>query len=117
MAAPVKTDIVYYRTQSDFELEFNLNGCCSMRVLQNKPKTTQEFLKAMRLAVSRSQIILTLGDLSGDDSLIDKVCNAIGYTTEERDLSVFGFMGSVALPEGSIPLVSNEGQFAGCVIE
>ena len=117
MAAPVKTDIVYYRTQSDFELEFNLNGCCSMRVLQNKPKTTQEFLKAMRLAVSRSQIILTLGDLSGDDSLIDKVCNAIGYTTEERDLSVFGFMGSVALPEGSIPLVSNDGQFAGCVIE
>ena len=65
MAVPVKADIVYYRTKPDFELEFNLNGCCNMRLLSSKPKNRQEFLRAIRLAVSRSQIILTLGKLDG----------------------------------------------------
>lgn len=117
MAVPVKADIVYYRTKPDFELEFNLNGCCNMRLLSSKPKNRQEFLRAIRLAVSRSQVILTLGKLDGEDSLLDEICNAIGYNTEPRDLSVFGLKAEVALPQGSIPLVSQDGRFAGCVIE
>ena len=32
----VKVDIIYYDTSTDFELEFNLCGCCRMRLLTDK---------------------------------------------------------------------------------
>ena len=32
----LKVDIIYYKTSSDFELEFNLTGCCRMRLFKDK---------------------------------------------------------------------------------
>lgn len=117
MATPIKADIIYYKADSDFELEFNLNGCCPMRLLSSKPTSDGELLSALSRAVSRSQIIFTVGTLQGEFSVIYNVCNAIGYTMYERDLYSLGVKGHVMLPAGSIPLVSASGEFAGCVIE
>ena len=32
----LKVDVIYYKTNSDFEMEFNLCGCCRMRLLSDK---------------------------------------------------------------------------------
>ncbi len=117
MAIPVKADIIYYRTPSDFELEFNLSGCCTMRLLSDRPQNEKDLLRSLSRAVSRSQIIFTVGSLEGEGSIIDDVCSAIGYSEVERDLSPFGLNQSVMLPSGSIPLISSDSRFGGCVIE
>ncbi len=117
MAAPIKADIIYYCTDSDFELEFNLGGCCSMRLLSDRPKSKNEFLKSLGRAVSRSQIIFVLGSFEGKNPLIADLCAAINFKIEPRDLSAFGIAGKVFLPERSIPLISSTGMFGGCVIE
>ncbi len=117
MAAPIKTDIIYYCTDSDFELEFNLGGCCNMRLLSDRPKTKGEFLKSLGRAVGRSQIIFVLGSLDGENAVIDDLCAAINFSVTLRDLSVFGIKTAVSLPEKSIPLVTTDGVFGGCVIE
>ena len=31
-----KIDLIYYNTQTDFEMEFNLCGCCRMRTFNDK---------------------------------------------------------------------------------
>ncbi len=117
MAAPIKTDIIYYCTDSDFELEFNLGGCCSMRLLSDRPKSKGEFLKSLGRAVSRSQIIFVLGALDGENPVIQDLSAAINYSVSPRDLSAFGIQKKVLLPERSIPLVTNDGVFGGCVVE
>ncbi len=117
MATPIKADIIYYKAESDFELEFNLNGCCPMRLLSSKPHNDGELLSALSRAVSRSQLIFTVGSLKGEFSVIYNVCNAIGYAMHERDLSMLGVTDRVLLPAGAIPLVSTSGIFGGCVIE
>ena len=117
MATPIKADIIYYKADSDFELEFNLNGCCPMRLLSAKPQNSGELLSALGTAVSRSQIIFTVGSLKGELSVIYNICNAIGYAMHERDLSSLGVKERVLLPAGAIPLVSAGGDFGGCVIE
>ena len=36
MLQNIKVDIIYYKTATDFEMEFNLCGCCRMRLLTDK---------------------------------------------------------------------------------
>ncbi len=117
MATPIKADIIYYKTDSDFELEFNLNGCCPMRLLSSKPQNDGELLQSLGRAVSRSQLIITVGCIKGEYSVIYNVCNAIGYAMAGHDLSMLGVNEPVMLPDGAIPLVSKDGIFCGCVIE
>ncbi len=117
MATPIKADIIYYKTDSDFELEFNLNGCCPMRLLSSKPQNDGELLQSLGRAVSRSQLIITVGCIKGEYSVIYNVCNAIGYAMTGQDLSMLGVNEPVMLPKGAIPLVSKEGVLGGCVIE
>ncbi len=117
MAAPIKADAIYYKTPSDFELEFNICGCCTMRLLSSKPQTQKDFLRALSISVARSQIILAVGSLTGEESLLLDLCSAIGYKQIERDLSAFGINKTMLLPESSIPLVTSDGEFGGCVIE
>lgn len=116
MASPIKADIVYYKSPSDFELEFNLGSSSPMRLLSAKTQNENEFLRSMRLAVSRSQIIIVIGSLK-EDMALDRVCDAIGYQKEERDLSALGCEQTVLLPSGAIPLITSGGIFGGCVIE
>ena len=40
----LRSDIIYYKSSSDFELEFNLCGCCRMRLLTDKPSNKKAFV-------------------------------------------------------------------------
>ena len=117
MAAPIKADVIYYATASDFELEFNLCGCCTMRLLSDKPKDSASFVRSLSRAVSRSQIVFAVGNAQGDNAILPDLCAAIGYKLSATDLTAFGVEGEHSLPEGSIPLVTADGNLGGCVIE
>ncbi len=117
MAAPIKADVIYYATASDFEFEFNLCGCCTMRLLSDKPKDSSAFVRSLSRAVSRSQIVFAVGNAEGENAVLPDLCTAIGYPLKEVDLSAFSIAEKVMLPEGAIPLVSSDGVLGGCVIE
>ena len=63
MLQNVKVDIIYYQTDGDFEMEFNLGGCCRMRTLRDIAKDRKSLVKMLARAVSRSQIIIACGAL------------------------------------------------------
>lgn len=115
----LKVDIIYYKTGTDFEMEFNLCGCCRMRLLTDKPSDKKGFVHSLARAVSRSKVILIVGKLFGDDGIIQTVSGAIGKTPAEIDCKKYGIVGSdrIAVINGATPLVTPEGYFGGCIIE
>ena len=58
MIQNIKVDTIYYLTNSDFEMEFNLCGCCKMRLLTDKAENAKNFVGLLSRAVSRSQVII-----------------------------------------------------------
>lgn len=115
----VKVDIIYYDTSTDFELEFNLCGCCRMRLLTDKTDDQKLFLHMMARSVSRSRIIILTGKLFGDDGIINLTANAISKSIVAADNKLYGISSddNIEIIEGSIPLVTPEGYFGGCIIE
>lgn len=119
MVQNLKVDIIYHLTPSDFEMEFNLCGCCRMRLLNDKTTDKKTFVKALARAVSRSRIIIACGPLFGADGLIKTVTAAIGGKTELCDNKTYGIASdeSIEIIGGSTPLVTPDGYFGGCIIE
>lgn len=115
----MKADIIYYKTATDFELEFNLCGCCRMRLLSDKTPDKKSFVLSLARAVSRSNVILIAGALFGEDNSIKAVTEAINTSTEIIDNAAFGISGEqeIEIIKGSTPLVTPEGYFGGCIIE
>ena len=115
----LRSDIIYYKAGSDFELEFNLCGCCRMRLLTDKPSNKKAFVHSLARAVSRSRVILIAGPLFGADSTIETVAQALGTTTETVDNTAYNIASEdeIAIIKGSLPLVSSDGSFGGCIIE
>ena len=115
----MKADIIYYKTATDFELEFNLCGCCRMRLLSDKTPDKKSFVLSLARAVSRSNVILIAGPLFGEDNSIKAVTEAINISTEIVDNAAFGISGNqeIEIIKGSTPLVTPEGYFGGCIIE
>lgn len=119
MQQNIKVDVIYYLSPSDFEMEFNLCGCCHMRLLNEKTQDRKELVKALAKAVSRSKIIIMCGPLFDDNGLIKLVSTAIGKTTEVINNSEYGinYDDKISVIEGSTPLVTPDGLFGGCIIE
>lgn len=119
MVQNLKVDIIYHLTPSDFEMEFNLCGCCRMRLLNDKTTDKKTFIKALARAVSRSRVIIACGPLFGADGLIKTVAAAIGSKTVLCDNSTYGISGEeqIDIINGSTPLVTPDGYFGGCIIE
>lgn len=115
----LRADIIYYKSGSDFELEFNLCGCCRMRLLTDKPSDKKLFVHSLARAVSRSRVILIAGPIFGDENTIDIVAQALGAQTEIVDNAAYGIASDedITIIKGALPLVSNDGSFAGCIIE
>ncbi len=115
----IKADIIYYKTPTDFELEFNLCGCCRMRLLSDKVQDKKSFVNSLARAVSRSNVILSAGTLFGEDGLIKTVADAINTTVEPADNQTFGIVSDekIEIIKGSTPLITPEGYFGGCIIE
>ena len=119
MIQNIKVDIVYYMTATDFEFEFNLGSCCHMRILNDKVKDKKSFVNSLARAVYRSQIIISCGPLFGEDGLISTVATAINHGLETVNNRAYGLSSGdkIEIIEGSVPLVTTEGYFGGCIIE
>ncbi len=119
MLQNIKVDVVYYKTNTDFEMEFNLCGCCRMRLLTDKAADSKTLIHSMARAVSRSRVIIVVGGLFGDDSIINLAAGALKMKLAAVDNKTYGIEGGeqIEILSGSTPLVTPEGYFGGCIIE
>ena len=115
----IKVDIIYHKSNTDFEMEFNLCGCCRMRLLTAKTPDKKTLVHSLARAVSRSRVIMIVGELFGEGSVVDIVAAATGSKTEIADNKKYGIDSNVDIKiiSGSVPLVTSEGYFGGCIIE
>lgn len=119
MLQNLKVDIIYYKTNTDFEMEFNLCGCCRMRLLTDKASDKKTLVHDLARAVSRSRVIIIAGKLSGEEGIIETTAKSIAKTLTEIDKSMYGIKSeeSISVINGATPLVTPDGEFGGCVIE
>ena len=119
MIQNIKVDLIYYATPSDFEMEFNLGGSCRMRLLTDKAEDRKAFLNSLSRAVGRSKVIITCGALFGNEGLINTVASAIGKNLVAADNKTYGINSDeeINIISGSVPLVTSDGIFGGCIIE
>ena len=115
----LRSDIIYYKTNSDFEMEFNLCGCCRMRLLTDKASNKKVFVHSLARAVSRSRVILIAGPLFGEENTVEIVAKALGTETEITNNSAYNIKSEdeIEIIKGSLPLVSADGSYGGCIIE
>lgn len=115
----LKVDVIYYKTNTDFEMEFNLCGCCRMRLLTNKAPDRKVALHSLSQAVSRSRIIIVTGALFGEDNIMDLISGAIASDLQTIDNKTYGISENtqIQILKGATPLVTKEGYFGGCIIE
>ncbi len=119
MIQNLKVDVIYHLTPSDFEMEFNLCGCCRMRLLNDKTNDKKSFVRALARDVARSRVIMACGPLFGADGMISIVATAIGNGLSICDNKTYGIKGDdeIHIINGSTPLVTPDGYFGGCIIE
>lgn len=119
MIQNIKVDIIYFKTATDFEFEFNLGGCCHMRLLNDKVSDKKSFVNSLARAVSRSQIIISVGPLFGQDGLISVAAAAINHRLQAVNNKAYGINSDseIEIIDGAVPLVTREGYFGGCIIE
>ncbi|MBO7217640.1 MAG: hypothetical protein J6V50_02965 [Clostridia bacterium] len=112
-------DIIYYKTASDFELEFNLKGCCNMLLFNDKIDDRKAFVTALARDVNRSRVIIIVSDLYGDKNGAETVSAAIGYKYVPLDKAAHKIKSDedIYVPNGALPLVTKSGLFGGCIIE
>ncbi len=117
--ANLKIDIIYYKTSSDFELEFNLSGCCRMRIFKDKVDTQKGLINTLARDVARSKIIIVVTDLFGDDSGVPALSKAIGLPLIAPNKEEYGIKtaDTIYMPDTSVPLVTKSGIYGGCIIE
>ncbi len=119
MLQNMKVDIIYYKSNSDFEMEFNLCGCCRMRLLTDKSPDRKTMVHSLARAVSRSRIIMIVGSLFGETGALPTVSEAIGIGLSSIDNKTYGIKSEeeIKIISGATPLVTPDGFFGGCIIE
>ncbi len=119
MLENIKVDIIYHLTASDFEMEFNLGGCCRMRLLTDKTQDKKSLVNSLAKAVSRSRVIIACGPLFSDAGLIAVSAAALGKALAPVNKTAYGINaeGEINIIDGSVPLVTPDGYFGGCIIE
>ena len=115
----VKVDLIYHNTPADYEMEFNLCGCCRMRLLSEKTTDTRSFLRGLAQAVDRSRVILVAGPMFNEGGTLSTIANAIGRPLKKIDSAAYGIQSAaeIQLVDGATPLVTDDGYLAGCIIE
>ena len=115
----LKIDIIYYKTASDFEMEFNLSGCCRMRMFKDKVDTPKGLVNTLARDVSRSKIIIIVSDLFGENTGVSTISKAIKLPLVELDKEKFGVQSAsdILLPKTAVPLVTKSGIYGGFIIE
>lgn len=119
MIQNIKVDVIYYMGSKDFEMEFNLCGCCRMRLLTDQVKDHKSFIHALSRAVTRSRVIMCVGPLFGEEGLIQNVSAAVRIPLEDVENEKYGIRSNsrIEIIKGSLPLVTADGIFGGCIVE
>ncbi len=119
MIQNIKVDIIYYKTPTDFEMEFNLSGCCRMRLLTDKAPDRRVMLNQLVRAVSRSKIVILTGALFGDEGIINTCSKAVDRPLVKVDNKAFGIDSNeeIEILKDALPLVNENGIFGGCIVE
>ena len=117
--ASIKIDVIYYKTSSDFEFEFNLSGCAGIRLFKEKTESPKGLVTSLARDVARSKVIIVVTDLDTENSCIGTLSKAIGLPVvsvqrekynivSENDCHIFS---------GATPLVTKSGAFVGFISE
>lgn len=119
MIPNLKVDIIYYKTQSDFELEFNLSGYCRMRIFKSSAETPAELLDCLARDLDRSRIVLVVTDVLSNDCGVKTISDAVGLDLVSVDKEAFKIQTAeeIFVPKNALPLVSKSGAYGGCIAE
>lgn len=119
MLQNIKVDVIYYKTSTDFEMEFNLCGCCRMRLLTDKVSDKKTFVHSLARAVSRSRVMIVAGSLFGEEGTLNLVAGALNSKLSKINNKDYGISDEedIFILNGSTPLVTPDGIFGGCIIE
>lgn len=119
MVQSIKTEVIYYGMDGDFEFEFNLCGCCQMRMLKESVNDNASLLKALQRGIIRSRVIIIVGNILGESGTISLVSKAIGYACETLDTDIYEINSDkpITIIKNSVPLITKNGTFGGCIIE
>lgn len=119
MSKDVKVEILYYKSTSDISLEFGLHGKYPLRLLSSDCKDINSFFQSLKRAVSRSEIIITVGGFNEEDNLPMFIARAVGLNCEIPDLLKQNIIADrkYCLPKGSIALTPKSRRFGGFLLE
>ncbi len=119
MSKDVKIEIIYFKSDTDVSLEFGLHGNYPVRLLSSSSNDLSTFFNLLKRAVSRSEIIITVGGYSKDEFLPDFIARAINKTPFIPEYNKLGVITQekYSLPEGAVPLSSSNKRFGGFLIE
>lgn len=102
---------------TDFEFEFNLCGCCQMRLLTSCSESEKSLVEYLARGVSRSKVIIIIASLSDNKSPLETVAIAIGYKTVNLDSTVYSTTHNIKILQNSVPLITESGELGGMIAE
>jgi len=122
MMQSIRIDIIYFRVDRDTKMEFRFNDFEKMpiRTLATSVKERDEFLYALKRGVYRSDTVIVVGGMNGNVYLPGIIGAAIGAPIEKLDYKLMGFAEPerpLVLPKGSIPLVTEDDEIGGMLLE
>lgn len=121
MVPDLTLEVIYLNQPTDFKMEFELCGSSNVRFLSLPVKSHAEFLSVISKSVVRSRAIITVGSFNPLDKLYIPriIAKATGYELKAVENEKFGIASenAVLLPEFSLPLVDENGNLGGCVLE
>ena len=119
MANDVKIEILYYKTNSDISLEFGIRGNYPIRLLSAVCDSSESFLRNLKRALQRSEIIITAGGYDGGTYLPSLIAKAIGTSCTSPNYKSHNIISKKVypIPEASVALAPNSRNFAGFILE
>lgn len=117
--ASIKLDVIYYKTSSDFEFEFNLSGCAGVRIFKEKIENPKALVTSLARDVARSRVIIVVADLNEENGGIATISKAVGLPLVAADKEEYHIVneGDCNIFKGSTPLVTKNGTFVGFIAE
>ncbi len=119
MSKDVKVDVLYYKSTTDISLEFGLYGKYPIRLLSSDCQDINSFFQNLKRAVSRSEIVITVGGFDEEDNLPMFIARAVGLNCEIPDLLKQNIIADkdYCLPKGAIALAPKSRRFGGFLLE
>lgn len=117
MSGNIKLEIVYYAAESDPALEFGMRGNFSVRVLSSHVATPTELIAALKKASVRNEFIVVVGGFE-NSAVVGLIARSIGrelvLASQHSDTQPGE---QLLIPADAIPLVADNDEVCGAVIE